>query len=234
MHYGEIVVFDDEHECAYLPARTARLPHRFPLATLTPEEFDQRLAAGDRRSGVLLYRPHCPGCQACEPIRLDIGRFTPGRTQRRILRRGDDALTIRVGPPAVDQARIALFNKHRHLRQLEHGDDQIDAEGYEQFLTQTCCETWELAYYLGSELVAVAIADAGAASLSAVYCFYDPELADLSLGTYSILKQAELCRQTGRRHLYLGYYVAQSPHMSYKAKFHPHERLIAGRWREFS
>ena len=65
-----------------------------------------------------------------------------------------------------------------------------------------------------------------------MYCFYDPELAELSLGTYSVLKQVELCRQTGRRYLYLGYYVALSPHMSYKAKFHPHERLIGGRWRE--
>ena len=48
MYCGEIVVFDDEHDCAYLPGRTARLPHRFPLSQLSPGEFDSRLADGDR------------------------------------------------------------------------------------------------------------------------------------------------------------------------------------------
>jgi arginine-tRNA-protein transferase len=233
MHRDEVVVFDEPHECAYLPGRMARLPHRFPLARLAPEEFDQRLAQGDRRSGVLLYRTQCAGCRACEPIRLDVTRFAPGRTQRRILRKGDRLLSCRVGEPIADGERVALFNRHRRLRQLEHGDDPVDVEAYAHFLVESCCNTWEISYQLEGRIVCVAITDVGAASLSAVYCFFDPALAHLSLGTYSILKQAELCRQTGRRHLYLGYYVAQSPHMSYKARFHPHERLIGGRWREF-
>ncbi len=233
MHHGEIVVFDDEHACAYLPGRTARLPYRFPLAPLSPEEFDRRLSEGDRRSGVLLYRPQCPLCRACEPIRLDMKRFTPGRTQRRVLKMGDEQLTLQLGPPAIDPPRIDLFNKHRRLRNLEHGDGPIDAQGYTQFLTETCCDTWEMSYFLDQRLVCVAIADVGEESMSAVYCYYDPELADLSLGTYSVLKQAELCRRSQRRYLYLGFYVAGSPHMLYKAKFHPHERRIDGQWREF-
>lgn len=234
MHYGEILVFDEPHPCAYLPGRTARLPHRFPLEKLSPAEFDGRLAEGDRRSGVLLYRPQCPACTACEPIRLDVTRFVPGRTQRRVLKKGDERLSVRAGPPIVDPLRVELFNKHRRLRQLEHGEGPIDEEGYGQFLTESCCETWEIAYFLDRRLVAVAISDAGENSLSAVYCYFDPELADLSLGTYSVLKQVELCRQSERRYLYLGFYVAHSPHMCYKARFHPHERLIGGSWREFA
>jgi leucyl-tRNA---protein transferase len=233
MHYGEIVVFDDTHPCAYLPGRTARLPHRFPLARLSPEEFDHHLAEGDRRSGVLLYRPQCPACRACEPIRLDMTRFVPNRTQRRVLRKGDALLNVRFGPPTVDRARIDLFNRHRRLRNLEHGDGPIDQEGYGEFLIETCCDTWEISYFLDRRLVCVAIADAGKHSLSAVYCYFDPGLPQLSLGTYSVLKQAELCRQTDRRYLYLGFYVANSPHMSYKGKFHPHERRVGGDWREF-
>jgi leucyl-tRNA---protein transferase len=233
MHYGEIVVFDDPHPCAYLPERTARLPHRFPLAKLSPEEFDRRLEDGDRRSGLLLYRPQCPACQACEPIRLEVTRFAPGRTQRRVLRHGDACLDVRIGPPAVDRMRIDLFNKHRQLRRLEHGDGPIDEEGYAQFLSESCCDTWEISYYLGRRLVAVAVTDVGAVSLSAVYCYFDPDLAGLSLGTYSILKQANLCRETDRRFLYLGFFVAQSHHMVYKERFHPHQRRIGGQWRDF-
>lgn len=234
MHCGEIVVFDDEHDCAYLPGRTARLPHRFPLAQLSPEEFDGRLEEGDRRSGVLLYRPQCPGCRACEPIRLDMRRFAPSRTQRRVHKRGDKLLTLHIGPPLVDLSRVELFNKHRTLRRLDHGDEPIDEQGYAHFLTETCCDTWELSYFLDQRLVCVAIADVGEDSMSAVYAYFDPELAALSLGTYSILKQAELCRRSSRRYLYLGFYIAQSPHMAYKAKFHPHERRIGNQWREFA
>lgn len=204
------------------------------MARLSPEEFDGRLEEGDRRSGVLLYRTQCPGCHACEPIRLDVTRFAPGRTQRRILRQGDQCLITSVGPPIVDQRHIDLFNKHRRLRNLEHGDGPIDEEGYTHFLTETCCDTWEISYFLHGRLVCVAIADVGESSLSAVYCYFDPELSRLSLGTYSVLKQVELCRQSGRRYLYLGFFVALSPHMSYKAKFHPHERRVDGRWREFA
>jgi arginine-tRNA-protein transferase len=78
--------------------------------------------------------------------------------------------------------------------------------------------------------VAIAIADAGKLSLSAVYCYYDPSFRLLSLGTYSVLRQIELCRASGRRHLYLGFFIAESPHMSYKANFRPNQRLIGGRW----
>jgi arginine-tRNA-protein transferase len=231
---SEIVVFDALHPCAYLPGRTARLPHRHPVARLRPEQFDERLAAGDRRTGVFLYRTECPSCRLCEPIRLDMAKFRPNATQRREKRRGDALLQVRLGQPTVDQRRVELYNKHRALRGLTHDEGPIDSESYAEFLVNSCCETWELSYWHERRLVAVAIVDAGRISLSAVYCCYDPEFSSVSLGTYSVLRTAELCRETGRRYLYLGFYIAQSPHMAYKARFHPHERRIAGEWQEFA
>ncbi|HYJ08439.1 MAG TPA: arginyltransferase, partial [Polyangiaceae bacterium] len=77
------------------------------------------------------------------------------------------------------------------------------------------------------------IVDRSSEALSAVYCYYDPAHERLGLGTYSILKQLELCRMWGLRYLYLGLYIAESVHMRYKARFQPHERLLDGRWVEF-
>jgi arginine-tRNA-protein transferase len=206
------------------------LPHRFPLKPLTPEEFDRRLEAGDRRAGLMLYRPQCPACQACQPVRLEVDAFRPDATQRRMQRRGDQMLVVRQGPPVVDAQRVALFNRHRELRGLAGDDPPVTEEGYAEFLVDSCCETLELSYWHAGSLVGVAITDAGREALSAVYCYYEPTFRALSLGTYSILRQVELARQTGRRYLYLGFFIAQSPHMSYKARFRPQQRRIGGQW----
>jgi leucyl-tRNA---protein transferase len=232
MQPQEIVVFDTPHPCSYLPGRTARLPYRHPVAMLSPEQFDQRLAEGDRRSGVFLYRTQCPSCRACQPIRLDVDRFRPSATQRRMKRRGDELLAVEIGAPVIDDQRVRLFNLHRDGRGLASGDSPLDRQSYAEFLTDTCCQTLELSYWHNGRLVAVAIADAGRDSLSAVYCFYDPTFRLLSLGTYSVLREIALCRSTGRRYLYLGFFIAESPHMSYKASFRPHQRLMDGKWAE--
>jgi arginyl-tRNA--protein-N-Asp/Glu arginylyltransferase len=233
MHPPEIVVFDAPHPCSYLPGRTARLPHRHPVERLAPERFDQCLAEGDRRTGVFLYRTQCPQCRECEPIRLDVARFRPDATQRRMARRGAELLEVRIGEPIIEERRIALFNLHREIRGLASGDEPLDERSYAEFLTESCVQTIELSYWHSGRLVAVAIADAGHLALSAVYCYFDPSFRQLSLGTYSVLRQVEFCLSSRRQFLYLGFYIAPSPHMSYKARFRPHQRLIGGRWVEF-
>jgi arginyl-tRNA--protein-N-Asp/Glu arginylyltransferase len=230
----EWLVLDELTRCPYLPGRTARLPLRLPARRLRPEDLAQRLAEGDRRQGVLLYRPSCPTCRACEAIRIDVQEYRPTKTQQRILRRGKALLQTAIGPPTLSSEKVALYNRHKVERGLLTIDGLIDADGYEQFLVDTCTETLELTYRQQGTLIGVAIADRAADALSAVYCFYDPAYARLSPGVYSILTQIELCRTWGLRHLYLGLYVADCRSMAYKARYLPHERLIDGEWVAFS
>lgn len=229
----EVLVHDELSRCPYLPGRVARMPLRLPVRKLTRDELDQRLREGDRRQGFVLYRTVCPRCKACEPIRLDVSRFVPSRAQRRVAARCERALRTELGPPLVDARRVELYNAHKFGRGLGDGQPAIDAEGYRDFLVSTCCETFEIRYLVGDELVGVAVTDRSKKSLSAVYCHYDPAYASLGIGTYSILKQIELCRQWGLTHLYLGLYISDSEHMAYKARFLPNERLIGGTWLRF-
>ena len=229
----EWLVWDEPTRCPYLAGETAHLPLRLPMRRLKPTEFAARLAEGDRRQGLLLYRPKCPRCAACEAIRLDVQQFEPNATQRRVLRRGDADLRMLIGRPTVTAEKVALYNRHKMERGLTTGDGLIDAEGYEQFLAETCTDTLEIRYVLNGLLLCVAIADRATDALSAVYCYYDPSFARLSLGTYSVLKQIGLCRQGGLRYLYLGLYVVGNRAMAYKARYLPHERLIDGTWRKF-
>ncbi len=230
----ELVVHDELQPCPYLEDRVSRLPLRIPARGLERDELEERLSRGDRRQGLFLYRPACPGCVACEPIRVDLQRFQPNRSQRRTLSRGDGLLTVELGEPVADLQRVALYNRHKAMRGLSAGQGEVDVRSYREFLAMTCCDTIEIRYRLGQELVGVAIADRSSAALSAVYCYYDPSYERLGLGTYSILKQLELCRMWELRYLYLGLYIAESLHMRYKARFLPHERLLDGQWQEIT
>ena len=222
-----------DEPCPYLPGRQAVLPFYLAEYRSSPDAFDQALAEGVRRSGIFVYHTQCPGCRACEPIRIPVEDFTPRRRHRRVLAKAEAQLRLEIGPPQVDDARVALYNRHKLGRGLGEPGSEVDEHSLEDFLGATCCETREFRIYRGSELVGVSIADLGRTSMSAVYCYYEPALADLSLGTYAVLKQLVACREWGLKYLYLGFYVAGNAHMKYKANYLPHERLIDGTWQRF-
>lgn len=229
----ELVVHDAPSPCPYLEDQVARLPLRLPVRRLRGDELSRRLAVGDRRQGLLLYRTACEACVACEPIRLDVHEFHPSRTQRRVLRKGERDLVTEVGPLEPTEEKVALYNKHKGERGLTSGERTIDLDAYTSFLGESCCDTFELRYRLQGRLIGVAIVDRGSDALSAVYCYFDPDEEHRSPGVYSILKQVALCHRWGLRHLYLGLYIESCRSMAYKRTYLPHERRIGGRWQRF-
>jgi arginine-tRNA-protein transferase len=162
---------------------------------------------------------------------VDVVAFRASRTQQRVRRKGDRTFQHQIVSPQVDDAHTDLFNRHRLERGL--ASTHISATQYTEFLVATCCQTVELQLRCGNQLVAVSIADCGREAVSAVYCYFDPSFSQYSPGTYAILKQLELCRHWNMRYLYLGLYIASNPHMCYKNRYHPHERLIEGEWVRF-
>jgi len=231
---NDIIIVDETEPCPYLDGKIARMPLRMPITRVTGEQADIRLELGHRRTGEFIYETQCPGCQACEPIRIRVANFSFSRNHRRSLNRGDRNLTIRRNQLIADDRRLDLFNRHRSERGLAKGDTSIELEEYSWGFVRSCFNSFELSYWLDDRLVGVAICDQGDTSISAVYTFYDPSLCHLGLGTYSLLNQIRYCQANELTYLYLGYFIQDSPHMNYKARFLPNERLINGQWQEFT
>ena len=224
------VIWDQPEACPYLPGQMARLPLRVPPRRLTPVEFDEQMALGDRRSGRLLYRTNCDACTACEPLRVSIPNFVASKSQRRVWRKNVGELRITSCLPVVDDLRLSLFNRHKLERGLSRSGEALTRESYAQWLTHTCCQTVEVDYWEGDRLVAVSIVDLGERSASSVYHYFDPDVSHRSLGVFSVLAEIAWLRQGGREWYYLGLYVEGCSHLVYKADYAPHERLVGGVW----
>jgi arginine-tRNA-protein transferase len=195
---------------------------------LDPTMYQKLLARGFRRSGRIVYRPRCRACRECRQLRIPVQQFAPTRSMRRVLRRNSD-LDVRVGSPTVNDEKFKLYEQY--LNHQHNGSMSRTLESFREFLYDSPTQTYEFAYTLGEQLIGVSIADRVPDGLSSVYMYFDPQFADRSLGTFSILWEAQFCRQEGLAYYYLGFFVAGSQTMSYKARFAPNEILVGDdRW----
>src|SRR5690606_24127352 len=101
-------------------------------------------------------------------------------------------------------------------RHPDGGMDQHGAHEFDQFLVGSWANSRFLELRERGRLLAVAVTDIDALSMSAVYTFYDPAEAGRGLGTLAILRQIEWAARERRRHLYLGYWIDGHDKMDYK------------------
>jgi arginine-tRNA-protein transferase len=212
--------------CSYLPQETASLDYRV-YVQMSEEEYQERLRRGWRRHGAHFFRPVCPHCRECRSLRVLVQEFRPSRSQRRMLRKNRDVQVVFCEPDVTD-AHLRLFNAYHADMTRRRGwpPQQTTREDYENaFLIGVWPFAREMQYREGSRLIGVGLVDVVSDALSSIYFYHDPQWRPRAPGTFSILQELTFCRETGRRYLYLGYWIAGCPSMSYKANFVPHEVL---------
>ncbi|MDE8348100.1 MAG: arginyltransferase [Acidocella sp.] len=217
--------------CPYVAGRTERKVVT-ELAGVSAESLHDRLSRGGfRRSHNIAYAPVCPNCNSCVPIRIRAQEFTPSRTHKRLNKLNAD-LTVQEMPPRATAEQYQLF---QHYQQARHGDGDMATMSfydYRAMVEDTPIETSIIEFRDRQErLLGACLIDRVGDGFSAVYSFFTPEADERSLGTQAILWLINRTVELGLPYVYLGYWVAESRKMAYKAKFRPSEILRGGQWR---
>jgi len=221
------------HECPYLPEETASSLIIDPNLTIDRDALTFFTVNGFRRSGDVIYRPHCAQCNACVSVRIPVDAYRPNRSQKRTAKRNQD-LRVEATRARFDDAHFDLYLRYQRSR---HPDSEMcdpDPEQYRRFLVNERHETWFYEMFDQDQLAAVTVCDRLNDGLSAIYTFFAPEQAHRSLGTYAIMYQIERARALGLAYVYLGYWIAECRKMSYKTMFRPIEGLVNGIWQRIN
>lgn len=217
--------------CPYLPSRVERKVVTELSGPNANALYTRLSRAGFRRSHGLAYRPACPACNACVPVRIDVEGFVWSRSLRRVLAANSD-LTVEPMVPVASIEQYRLFARYQAMR---HGDGdmaEMTFGDYRAMIEDTPVETRVVEFRdPENRLVGAMLADEMEDSLSAVYSFFEPRAPKRGLGTLMILWLVERAKETGLPYVYLGYMIDESDKMAYKARFRPLEHLGADGWR---
>ena len=223
--------------CPYLPDHVERkLFTRLSGDKETDAEINAALTrAGFRRSHDIVYRPACPNCNACVPVRIPVRMFNPSRSLKRIAAVNRD-LALEITSTEMTEEQYKLFIAYQTTRHPDSDMARMTRVDFSSMLHEGEADTH--LYQLRKpgkdgakgNLVGGIITDHVNDGLSAVYSFFDPAEARRSLGAQMILT---LIAEAARRHLsyvYLGYWIAASRKMAYKERFRPLQALGPQGW----
>ncbi|MFT5439546.1 MAG: arginyl-tRNA--protein-N-Asp/Glu arginylyltransferase [Alphaproteobacteria bacterium] len=216
--------------CPYLPGKIERKVVTDLSVPKAMELYERLSRGGFRRSHSLAYRPACPGCSACVPVRIRTGDFVWSRTFRRLMKRNAD-LTVTDMAAHATMEQFRLFTRYQRSR---HTGGEMSTMGFRDYRTMvedSPIDTRIIEFRdRESELVGVMLADRQLDALSAVYSMYDPDEERRSLGTWMVLWMVKRAAEQELPFVYLGYWIEQSPKMAYKARFRPLEGLGPDGW----
>ncbi len=200
-----------------------------PYAPIDSGRYSHLISRGFRRSGKFFYRPHCPACEECIPLRVPVKLFKPRRIHRRVLKQ-NQFVEASIVPRGFLDEHYQLYRRYITTRHCGGGMDKPDVDSYISFLCDSSVETAFIEFRLKGRLIAVTVTDWLDHGLSSVYTFFDPELPQRSLGVYCVLWQIQEAKRRNLPFVYLGYWIKHSRKMNYKIQYQPAEIFRHDQW----
>ncbi len=226
--------------CPYLEGRQERKIFTHLVGEQAASINDMLTQGGFRRSQNIAYRPACENCRACVSVRVLVDEFMPSKSHKRILSTNYDLIGKEL-PPAPSSEQFSLFSHYLANRHADGGMAGMTSLDFAMMVEDSHVNTKVIEYRKRGPdsaltgrgvgpLVAVALSDILCDGLSMVYSFFDVDEDSRSLGSYMILDHIKRARKLGLPHVYLGFWIEQSPKMSYKTRFKPQQHLQMSGW----
>lgn len=217
--------------CPYLIGRVEQQLFTELSGASAQDVFERLSVGGFRRSHHIVYKPACRGCSACIPVRVAAREFDMTKSWRRVLRANSDLVATSVGKRITDE-QYRLFRRYVTERHEDGDMARMNRRDYATMVVSSPVET-DLVEFRDPEghLLAACLMDRLQSGLSAVYSFFDPDARKRSLGSYMVLWMIETAQQQDLDHVYLGFWIRNSPKMAYKGRFQPLEGFGPTGWK---
>jgi arginine-tRNA-protein transferase len=230
-----------DYDCSYLPNKKVRMFYKY-TSRANKSFVTAVIQRGWRRFGNYYFYPICRDCNACKSLRIDVENFRLSKSQKRVIKKNRET-KVHLQEPKWRQSHIKLYNKYHKWKFLKDKwkfNEITGIDYYENFVEGAYDFGKEVVFSKDDKLIGVDLIDILEDGISAIYFFYDPDYAHLSLGTYSLLYQIYLAKEMGLKYIYLGYWVDGCKAFAYKPRFKPQEILDGfpqinetPKWRKF-
>lgn len=192
----------------------------FLRARVASEQMDRLWEHGWRHFGEYFFRYsigyHENEARKVIPLRIDLEKFVPSRSQKRAVARNRD-LEVFIRPAFIDQQKEQLFQRHK--QRFDHNVPDSIYDFLSADPATTPCTTREIALFKDGRLTGVSFLDIGRKSSSSVYAMFEPEESKRSLGVFMILEAIRHSREIGCRYYYPGYAFRGPSFYDYKKNF---------------
>jgi leucyl-tRNA---protein transferase len=190
-----------------------------PMEPVSPKLFDELMASGWRLLAYCFIRHnityHEGEMCGTIPLRVRLQDWQPNKQHRKLLRQNAD-LRVEIAPIRLTHRSIELFDRHserhRHNKPaslysfLMDDSDTIPVQGLE-------FRIFEAETHIASSFIHL-----GEQAVSGTYCFFDPDYAKRSLGTFTMLLELQYACAHGYTHYYHGYINDIPSSFDYKLK----------------
>ena len=223
----DIEFIEEDRECSYFNDKLSDMRYKY-MHSCSTNQYQSMLERGWRRFGKMHFVPECKTCTKCISMRIDVKNYKFSKSEKRVINKNTDT-KLYIRPPSMTLEHLTLYDKyHKFMNDKKDWPySPIEPDDYRKSYVDSKEEyAKELLYMKDDKLIGVALVDILPKSISSIYCYYDHDYADLSIGKFSILAQIKIAKELNIPYIYLGYWIKDHYSMGYKEAYQPYEILV--------
>ncbi|QKJ24015.1 arginyltransferase [Poseidonibacter lekithochrous] len=222
----DIEFIEEQRDCSYFDTEISDIRYRY-MYDCSTDQYQSMLERGWRRFGKMHFVPECKACTKCVSMRIDVAKYEFSKSEKRVISKNKDT-KLYIRPPSMTLEHLNLYDKYHAFMNAKKDwpYSPIEPGEYQKSYVDGKAEySKEFLYMKDNKLIGVALVDLLPNSVSSIYCYYDHDYSDLSIGKFSILAQIKIAKEMNIPYIYLGYWIKDHLSMGYKEAYKPFEIL---------